>query len=88
MKKKSMSSILYKYLITWWQDCPPGSGSMPNFFNSPKQGLIKKRKMYANRILNSKGSHAGNYLYHDNCTHIANLPYYPLLSSCTVHFMK
>ena len=36
-------------------------------------------------MLKSKGSHAGNYLYHENCTHTANLPYYPLLSSCTVH---
>ena len=78
-----MSSILYKYIITWWQDCPPGNGSMPSFSNSPKQ-CQKKRKMYANRMLNSKASHAGNYLYYENCTHTANLPYYPLLSSCTV----
>ena len=57
---------------------------MTNFSNSPKQGLIKKRKMYANKMLNSNGSYAGNYLYNENCAHTANLPYSPLLSSRTV----
>jgi hypothetical protein len=37
-----MSSILYKYFITWCQDCPSGSGF--NFFNSTKLGKKKKGK--------------------------------------------
>ena len=82
--KQSMSGISCKLFITWWQDCPPGSGSVPNYSNSSKQGQIKKNKMYANRMLNSKGSYAGNDLYHANFTHKANLPYYPLLSSRNV----
>ena len=86
--KKSKSSILYKYCITWWHDCPPVSVSMLNFSNSPKHGQIKKSKMNANGILNSKGSNAGNYFYNENCTHTANLPYYPLLSSRTLSTLK
>ena len=54
------------------------------FSNSSKHGILKKRKIYANRLLNYKGSHAGNYLYNENCTNTANLPYYPLLRSRTV----
>ena len=50
---------LYKYSITWWQDCPPGSGSMPNFSNSPKLHPIKKTKMYVKPLGNYKASHAG-----------------------------
>ena len=73
-----MSSLLYKYVITWWQDCPNGSGSMSNFSNSHKQGLIKKQKTECG-MLNSKGYHAGNYLNHENCTQTTNLPYYTIL---------
>ena len=31
-------------LETWWQDCPPGSGSMPNFSNSPQTGSNQKKE--------------------------------------------
>ena len=50
---------LYKYFITWWQDCPPGSDLMTNFTNSPKLHPIKKTKMYVNALGKSKASHVG-----------------------------
>ena len=57
--KKIYEQHLYKYFITWWQDCPPGSASMPNFCNSPEMNPIKKRKTYVNPLGNSRASHAG-----------------------------
>ena len=56
-----MSSILYKYFITWWQDCPPGIGSLPNFSNSNKQGRIKKEKN--NSMAKGKDSDQGTLTY-------------------------
>ena len=41
------------------QDCPPGSGSMPTFSNSRKQGQSKKEKQ-ANSIAKYRTSHVGN----------------------------
>ena len=41
-----MSSILYKCFITCWQDFPPESGSMPNFFEFPQTGSDQKKEKH------------------------------------------
>ena len=42
--KQIYEQHLYKYFITWWHDCPPGSDFMANFSNSPQLHPIKKKQ--------------------------------------------
>ena len=52
---------------TWWQDWPPESDFIANFFNSPKVARIKKIKTWPNPTANSKLCHVFRILRFDLC---------------------